>query len=295
MRRGQGEARPGTFFKRLSCERGAWEQRPAPTWPAAAARGRQGTPAAAAAVRCVQLAGCCCLPALGLSPGARLSTTTITASPFHTRLRSARRLRTRRVCTASLVFAHATACSQARLRPSSEAAQASSLAGTASLCAMQAPLSPVAAGPSSNAGSSAAPPSERLVHLRIKSPSLPLSSSLSSSTLGAGALDSLAVAPHTTIAQVKRHIEAAWPGRPRAEGMRCIRAGRLMQDEETVEGMGGVSTREVERRSGGSSAEAWGETRDTREAGRGPLARGTRIGHERVQARSPLLLWHAAL
>jgi hypothetical protein len=294
MRRGQGEARPGTFFKRLSCERGAWEQRPAPTWPAAAARGRQGTPAAAAAV--LQLAGC--LPALGLSSGARLSTTTtttVTASPFHTRLsrldNSAYGASERpRSSPRTPPPALRPGCVRRPRRPEHPRWPA-----LPQLPGMQAPLSPVAAGPSSNAGSSATPPAERLVHLRIKSPSLPLSSSLSSSTLGAGALDSLAVAPHTTIAQVKRHIEAAWPGRPRAEGMRCIRAGRLMQDEETVEGMGGVSTREVERRSGGSRAEAWGETRDTREAGRGPLARGTRIGHERVQARSPLLLWHAAL
>lgn len=58
----------------------------------------------------------------------------------------------------------------------------------------------------------------------------------------------LSVSASTTIAQVKKQIETTWPGRPKAEGMRCIRAGRLLDDAESVgDVLAGVSMKECSR------------------------------------------------
>ncbi|SPO41612.1 uncharacterized protein PSFLO_07094 [Pseudozyma flocculosa] len=40
--------------------------------------------------------------------------------------------------------------------------------------------------------------------------------------------------PDTTVLQIKQSIERTWPGKPRSQGLRFIRAGRLLADTETV-------------------------------------------------------------
>lgn len=37
-----------------------------------------------------------------------------------------------------------------------------------------------------------------------------------------------------TVLSLKRNIERTWPGAPRAEGMRCIRSGRILRDSELL-------------------------------------------------------------
>jgi len=37
-----------------------------------------------------------------------------------------------------------------------------------------------------------------------------------------------------TVFSLKRNIERTWPGAPRADGMRCIRSGRILQDSELL-------------------------------------------------------------
>lgn len=44
----------------------------------------------------------------------------------------------------------------------------------------------------------------------------------------------LSIRSSSSIRQVKAHIEQTWEGRPRVDGMRVIRAGRIVGDEEIV-------------------------------------------------------------
>lgn len=64
------------------------------------------------------------------------------------------------------------------------------------------------------------------VHLAIKCPSL-ADNGLAESTI-------LSVPSHHSIAQVKQKIERTWPGQPKAEGMRCFKAGRVLTDETLI-------------------------------------------------------------
>lgn len=80
-------------------------------------------------------------------------------------------------------------------------------------------------GPRSRPTSPSTASQRQLLQLLIKCPSL-------------GSLDCdtrlMTVSADATIKQVKANIETTWPGRPKAEGMRCIRAGRLLSDEDVV-------------------------------------------------------------
>ena len=37
-----------------------------------------------------------------------------------------------------------------------------------------------------------------------------------------------------TIREVKEWVQSTWPGRPNADGIRCVHSGRIVQDDETV-------------------------------------------------------------
>ncbi|PWN47790.1 hypothetical protein IE53DRAFT_390059 [Violaceomyces palustris] len=44
----------------------------------------------------------------------------------------------------------------------------------------------------------------------------------------------ITLSQHSSIYQVKETIQRTWPGGPEPEGMRCIKAGRLLSDEQTL-------------------------------------------------------------
>lgn len=86
---------------------------------------------------------------------------------------------------------------------------------------------PTGAGRESSSSSSHRPPlpSAESVQLSIRCPSLETSGDTPCV---------LSVDKQTTIAQVKKLIERDWAGKPKAEGMRFIMSGRLLEDHEVV-------------------------------------------------------------